>query len=123
MEQKYIIGDLCEYEGVIYAVYNVDLLYFGSLLLTDGENKIFRTSKEVNPIPINDKILTKNGWYKPFKLENIWKKGELIIYDCREKKGAWSVKITGFNDNFYFKYVHELQHILFALHLDSGMKV
>ena len=77
--------------------------------------------KDIVPIPITPEILAKNGWKKAFPNENLWKNGDIIIYDCLLKDNSWCFKVTGFEGgNIYFKFVHQLQHLLFGLGLDSN---
>lgn len=78
-------------------------------------------SNDVEPIPLTFEILKKIGWKKAFPNENIWKNGDIIIYDCLLKDNSWCFKVTGFEGgNIYFKFVHQLQHLLFGLGLDSN---
>lgn len=122
-QNKYIPGDWVRYIG------NNSLKYVqiwqvreNSLLLEEGFGTV--GFSEVEPIPLTFDILAKNGWKKAFPNENLWKNGDIIIYDCLLKDNSWCFKVTGFEGgNIYFKFVHQLQHLLFGLGLDSDMEI
>lgn len=122
-QNKYIPGDWVRYIG------NNSLKYVQ--IWQVRENFLFLESgygmvnfSEVEPIPLTFDILAKNGWKKAFPNENLWKNGDIIIYDCLLKDNSWCFKVTGFEGgNIYFKFVHQLQHLLFGLGLDSDMEI
>ena len=122
-QNKYIPGDWVKYIG------NNSLKYVQ--IWQVRENFLFLESgygmvnfSEVEPIPLTPEILEKNGWKKAFPNENLWKNGDIIIYDCLLKDNSWCFKVTGFEGgNIYFKFVHQLQHLLFGLGLDSDMEI
>ena len=122
-QNKYIPGDWVKYIG------NNSLKYVQ--IWQVRENFLFLESgygmvnfSEVEPIPLTYEMLEKNGWKKAFPNENLWKNGDIIIYDCLLKDNSWCFKVTGFEGgNIYFKFVHQLQHLLFGLGLDSDMEI
>lgn len=95
-------------------------------------NSVRVESNEIKPIPITIEILEKNGWkiedVNPHDLSNIVSKG--IIYRAIKgkeilffQKGA-SVFTCPFNwRKIEIRYVHELQHLLFGLKLNSEMEI
>lgn len=124
MRQKYIPGD--------WVIDKMDLppgyVQIKQISKTFGKETLILKSgwavysSEVEPIPLTFDILAKNGWKKAFPNENLWKNGDIIIYDCLLKDNSWCFKVTGFEGgNIYFKFVHQLQHLLFGLGLDSNL--
>lgn len=99
-----------------------------------GENRIWNASlkEEISPIPLTPEVLEKNEWkiedVNPNDLSNIVSKG--IMYRAIKnkeilffQKGA-SVFTCPLNwRKIEIKYVHELQHLLFGLGLNSEMEV
>ena len=95
-------------------------------------NSVIVENREIKPIPINIEILEKNGWkiedVNPHDLGNIVSKG--IIYRAIKgkeilffQKGA-SVFTCPLNwRKIEIRYVHELQHLLFGLKLNSEMEI
>ena len=94
---------------------------------------------EVSPIPITTEILEKNGWVKKVMSRGV--KNSHLVYTKPdiEEYGYFPIYIEkGIGDEFdvypftdnhdckqiaYIKYVHQLQHILFGLGLNSDMEV
>ena len=95
-------------------------------------NSVRAENREIKPIPITIEILKKNGWkiedVNPHDLSNIVSKG--IIYRAIKgkeilffQKGA-SVFTCPLNwRKIEIRYVHELQHLLFGLKLNSEMEI
>lgn len=95
-------------------------------------NSVIVENREIKPIPITIEILEKNGWkiedVNPHDLSNIVSKG--IIYRAIKgkeilffQKGA-SVFTCPLNwREIEIRYVHELQHLLFGLKLNSEMEI
>lgn len=124
MEQnKYIPGDWVKYIGTNVPRYvQIWQVRENFLFLESGYGMV--NFSEVEPIPLTPEILAKNGWKKAFPNENLWENGDIIIYDCLLKDNSWCFKVTGFEGgNIYFKFVHQLQHLLFGLGLDSDMEI
>lgn len=77
---------------------------------------------EVSPIPLTPDILEKNGWKSingkyALKIKN----ANYVVLEFTED-GIY----TYINENtmlFTIKYIHELQHLLFGLGLNSEMEV
>lgn len=78
------------------------------------------------PIKLTEEILEKNNFehYKDSK-DNYWctMRGEIIIeYDWYDKFIIGGDLIDTLSDNS-LKYVHELQHLLWAYHMDDNLKL
>jgi hypothetical protein len=79
-------------------------------------------SKDIIPIPLTPEILEKNGWKSingkyALKIKN----ANYVVLEFTEY-GIY----TYINENtmlFTIKYIHELQHLLYALHIDSNLKI
>lgn len=103
------------------------------------DNWIQTYNDEVSPIPITTEILEKNGWVKKVMSRGV--KNSHLVYTKPdiEEYGYFPIYIEkGIGDEFdvypftdnhdckqiaYIKYVHQLQHILFGLGLDSEMEL
>ncbi len=106
-----------------------------------GENRIWNASlkEEISPIPLTHEILEKNGWKKEvmsrgtqnrhwvYTKPDIKEYGYFPIYI--EKGIGDEFDVYPFTDNHvckqiaYIKYVHQLQHLLFGLGLNTEMEV
>lgn len=79
-------------------------------------------SKDIIPIPLTPSILEKNGWKSingkyALKIKN----ANYVVLEFTED-GIY----TYINENtmlFTIKYIHELQHLLYALHIDNNLKI
>lgn len=90
-------------------------------------------------------ILEKNGWDKSIgwfyvgeeergyqfskELDDKWDEldrmtyGDLQICQCHNLRDWSYINECNHNFRFEFTYVHELQHLLYALHIDSNLKI
>lgn len=134
---EYIPGDLVKIEygeaaGKIGFVTNAILKRKGSYGLFAFIGKEFQGSSkddwistyndEVSPIPLTTEILEKNGWKKPDGFDSYWlgkigllQFGEVWQYALGNTKIAITLGSI--------QYIHELQHLLFGLGLNSEMEV
>ena len=83
--------------------------------------------KDIVPIPLTPEILEKNGWKHKKEFGEYWfvprnEDYELLALD---KVGEeWAIYIEENSSNFEnIKFVHQLQHLLFGLGLNSDMEV
>lgn len=83
--------------------------------------------KDIVPIPLVPAILEKNGWKHKKEFGEYWfvprnEDYELLALD---KVGEeWTIYIEENSSNFEnIKFVHQLQHLLFGLGLNSEMEV
>lgn len=134
---EYIPGDLVKFATNTYTIVNFEENFLHSkicyaLISTNSTKTAFVADRDILPIPLTPEILEKNGWkiedVNPNDLSNIVSKG--IMYRAIKdkeilffQKGA-SVFTCPLNwRKIEIKYVHQLQHLLFGLGLNSEMEV
>lgn len=133
---KYIPGDLCIVKGKVESVCEVDR--DNDFSITTDQHPFIKLS-EVKPILLTPEILEKNGWKKEVMSRGIRNSHWVYTKPDIEEYGYFPIYIEkGIGDEFdvypftdnnmctqiaYIKYVHELQHLLFGLGLNSEMKV
>lgn len=125
MKNEYIAGDLVKYLSQvvkIVEVYQDGTCYFGNETMCGQQD-----CKDAEPIPLTPEILEKNGWKHKKEFGEYWfiprnEDYELLALD---KVGEeWAIYIEENCSNFeYIKFVHQLQHLLFGLGLNSEMEV
>ena len=136
MDELYVPGDLVFHYIPKTTIKKYVKVYVCStnnvLSLEDMDGNLYDYIGVLYPIPLTPDILEKNGWkiedVNPNDLSNIVSKG--IMYRAiKEKeilffhKGA-SVFTCPLNwRKIEIRYVHELQHLLFGLGLNSEMEV
>lgn len=136
---EFQVGDIVWFEGAKAKVVECNLKNKDSVkvqCLDDGdENRIWDASLsvEINGLPVTNGMLIINGWH--FRHDgisscDIFTKGEnnfkVSLERCVYHEEEGYCMVVG--DSTYMfgnkiKYVHQLQHILFALGLDSNMIV
>ena len=92
------------------------------VMLNDSNITSTISNNAIRPIPLTSEILEKNGWRSingkyALKIKN----ANYVVLEFTED-GIY----TYINENtmlFTIKYIHELQHLLFGLGLNSEMKV
>lgn len=92
------------------------------VMLNDSSTTYSISNNAIRPIPITPEILEKNGWKKPDDFDSYWlnKIGLLQEGDTwHSALGSTKIAITLGN----ILYVHQLQHLLFGLRLNSEMEV
>ena len=124
---EYISGDFTTWlgrkvriDGVIVDPNTKQIDYYE--IADTGSKSVFQ-GEDLKPIKLTRTILKKNGWKKTkesFKTQSYYKKNF----------GVNIITIIATNEDFrvlynttYIKYVHELQHLLFGLGLNSEMEV
>ena len=75
--------------------------------------------KDIVPIVLTPTILRKNGWFDIEECPHVFVSGDIKI---ATQLGVSSLYFNG-TKIFSFEYVHELQHLLFGLGLNSEMEV
>ncbi len=106
-------------KGVVCYV-NIDCAYFVDNCYLSGDCCAW--VKDIVPINLVPAILEKNGWKKPDDFDSYWlnKIGLLQEGDTwHSALGSTKIAITLGN----IMYVHQLQHLLFGLGLNSEMEV
>ena len=83
-------------------------------------NSVIVENREIKPIPLTTEILNKNEW-KYDGATWIFKKGNIYIFILLDDK-TYAAYISGVRV-LEFHFVHQLQHLLFGLGLNSEMEV
>lgn len=141
MAQKYIIGDLVRYTSLykepIAEICEIRETSYLIRYMNGNFAKV--TNEEINPIPITPEILEKNGWEKEAMSRGVSDRHLVYTKPDIEEYGYFPIYIEkGIGDEFdvypftdnnvckqiaYIKYIHQLQHLLFGLGLNSDMEV
>lgn len=131
-----ITVDLPEYkQGDIFVVIDISEVYIGlrSPSESDCRPDMYTIRDHIEGILLTPDILEKNGWNKkhdPTSSCDIYSKGKDAFYVSLEQ--SIYKKQEGFEfvvaDSTYrfgnkLQYVHELQHILWALGQDANLKI
>ena len=142
---EYIPGDLVSvYVGVkkyiveVIGTENENEVLLYQIKFPNGEIQ-YADKDNIVPIPLTPEILEKNGWKKEVMSRGV--KNSHWVYTKPDIKeyGYFPIYIEkGIGDEFdvypftgnhvctqiaYIKYVHQLQHLLFGLNLNSEMEV
>lgn len=123
MAQKYIEGDIVMYGNQIMVIKepkdgsHFDLLWNNWIIYS------YINIEEIKPIPLTPEILEKNGWKKfkrPYSRDYCFKRKDYPTLNIRSKK---EVYFHWGGHNKSITAVHQLQHLLFGLELNSEMEV
>ena len=122
MKKKYIVGDWVKFlfeESKVIEVYEDGSYYMDSPNITGCPKE-----EELSPIPLVPAILEKNGWKKE-KYGIVYSKNvsETIYFRLFGKNYGWTLRCGNLDLIKKVEFVHELQHLLFGLGLNSEMKV
>lgn len=132
MTQKYIEGDVVMYDNKIMVVKEPrDGSHFDLSCPKEGLVYCFVGVDEIKPVELTPEILEKNGFGHDTKYWSRTGINDQELYDYYKKKGLFSLVkdkneyIIRFSPLLIIviKYVHELQHLLFGLGLNSEMEV
>lgn len=98
-----------------------------ALSLEDMDGNLYDYIGELYPIPLTPEILEKNGWKKE-KYHDwymlILERTILYIVEGTGIDGAWSVCVgLNMSNIASISFIHQLQHLLFGLELNSEMEV
>ena len=122
MEQEYIKGDIVMYDNKIHTI--MDALGVNNYELSYIEHPVHQL--ELSGVPLTPEILEKNKWRKTkesFKTQSYYKKNFGVnVMTIITINGYCSV-VYNITHIRYIQYVHELQHLLFGLGLNSEMEV
>ena len=127
MEQEYIKGDIVMYDNKIHTI--MDTLELNNYEVSYIEHPVHQL--ELSGVPITLEILEKNGWdFTGYNMDfnghllNICSKCDILPYIYYYYATEdFSVFICGEVVLPNMKYVHQLQHLLFGLGLNSEMEV
>lgn len=121
MEQKFIIGDVVEYDNKIMVVKEPrDGSHFDLYCPKEGLVYCFVGVDEIKPVSLTFDILQKNGWEH---LDDVYFKDypqrKLVVSDgeaciINESCSLFLCKA---------EYVHQLQHLLFGLNINLEIEV
>lgn len=97
------------------------------VMLNDSSTTYSISNNAIRPIPLTPEILEKNGW-EPTKesLGHSFKNKKYQRFALWSINDKWNFTIDGVmvcNTLSCLCYVHELQHLLFGLGLNSEMEV
>ena len=109
------------------------------VMLNDSSTTYSISNNAVRPIPLTPEILEENGWVKEVMSRGVKNSNRVYTKPDIEEYGYFPIYIEkGIGDEFdvypftdnnvcnqiaYIKYVHQLQHLLFGLGLNSEMEV
>lgn len=122
MEQEYIKGDIVMYDNRIHTI--IDKLELNNYELSYIEHPVHQL--ELSGVPITPEILEKNGWkddgYDWYRLPT--KRAYLYITKDITTLGEFLVCVGLDRHNLAsINFVHQLQHLLFGLNINSEMEV
>ncbi len=120
------IGDIVSFKGTPVKVIHIDPPYIYAL---DEEDVVVGSHENCNnfdPIPLTEEILEKNGWCWDERNCD-WRLAGLAIAPY-ELNGKEHMAVYAYSNqdlvNIYDSdYVHELQHLLWALGIDDDLKI
>lgn len=134
---EYIPGDLVYIHGSPRIISNCDGYY--ATYYDENESLQEVNVNVIEGIPLTPDILEKNGWVKEVMSRGVKNRHWVYTKPDIEEYGYFPIYIEkGIGDEFdvypftdnnvctqiaYIKYVHELQHLLFGLGLNSVMEV
>ena len=141
---EYIPGDLVKFATNNYTIVNFEENFLHNkicyaLISTNSTKTALVADRDILPIPLTLEILEKNGWVKEVMSRGVKNSHWVYTKPDIEEYGYFPIYIEkGIGDEFdvypftdnhdckqiaYIKYVHQLQHILFGLGLNSEMEV
>ena len=138
MKQKYIVCDVVMYDNKIMVIKEPrDGSHFDLFCPKEGLVYCLVDVDEIKPVNLTPAMLEKNCWDKEEKEGSVFSLSEAFMggdendednYTCfqlyyQNKKDGWVIDMRGEPLKFEIHYVHELQHLLFGLGLNSEMEV
>lgn len=125
MEQEYIKGDIVMYDSRIHTI--MDTLGVNNYELSYISHPVHQL--ELSGVPITPEILDNNRWRRLKSKRYTWWKARFdgVYYFVKPNKDYPSVwELCRGNTRRRFekiRYVHQLQHFLFGLGINSEMEV
>lgn len=124
MEQEYIKGDIVMYDNRIHTI--MDTLELNNYELSYVEHPVHQL--EISGTPLTLEILKKNGWKKKMYCDWCYYlpiEGNLLYLSKGTGiDGAFSACVgQGMSYIASISFIHQLQHLLFGLGLNSEMEV
>lgn len=120
MEQKFIIGDIVEYDNKIMVVKEPrDACHFDLSCPKEWLVYCFVGVEDIKPVVLTTNILRKNRWFPLDERFVTFIKGDIKITT------QTGISMLRFREAkpIYLEYVHELQHFLFGLGIKNEMEV
>ena len=113
------LGDCVSCKGKVAKIHSID----SPCIYVDVDDEIWGTLEdddELSPIPLTEKILEKNGCEK-----GDWclMKGLLELIPFADKTKGLGFSIYKGVRIHNIEYVHQLQHLLWALGMDDDLKI
>ena len=129
MAQKYIEGDIVEYDNKVMVIKEPrDGSHFDLSCPKEGLVYCFVGVEDIKPVVLTPEIIEKNRW----RTQNRWyyyldvAEGFIsyigIDFKHKSNKGHLYVEVDG-NNMVEIQYCHELQHFLFGLGINYEMEV
>ncbi len=138
MMPKYIKDDIVKYNDKIMVIKEPrDGSHFDLFCPQEGLVYCLVDVDEIKPVNLTPAMLEKNCWDKEEKDGSVFSLSEAFMggdendednYTCfqlyyQNKKDGWVIDMRGEPLKFEIHYVHELQHLLFGLKLNSEMEI
>lgn len=131
MIPKYIIRDIIMYDNKIHII--MDTLGVNNYELSYISHPVHQL--ELSGVPITPKILEKNGW--KFLKHHERNSYDDVSWDSYHKPAETNISLIFYQEEEAFfpflyaqeisekpiRYIHQLQHLLFGLGLNSEMEV
>ena len=131
MEQEYIKADIVMYDNKIHMI--MDALGLNNYELSYISHPVNRL--ELSGVPITSEILEKNGW--KFLKHHERNSYDDVSWDSYHKPAETNISLIFYQEEEAFfpflyaqeisekpiRYIHQLQHLLFGLGLNSEMEV
>ena len=117
---EYIEDDIVNYEGIRTVVDIDDLVTYE---LTGINYKV--NAGMISGVPLTSTILEDNGWEKDRSgaMKYYKKVNERLLFCLRATPDGWTLRCGNQDLLEKIEFVHQLQHLLFGLHINSEMKV
>ena len=119
MEQEYIKGDIVMYDNKIHTI--MDAIGVNNYELSYIEHPVHQL--ELSGVPLTPEFLKKNGWKKfkrPYSSDYCYRRKGYPTLNIRSEKEVY----FHWGDHYEsITTVHQLQHLLFGLGLNSEMEV
>jgi hypothetical protein len=122
---EYIQGDLVKFATNTYTIVNFEENFLHNkicyaLISTNSTKTVFVADRDILPIPLTTEILEKNGWeHKDDVYFKEYPHRKLVVMDGN----AYIINESCSLFLCKAEFVHELQHLLYALHIDSNLKI
>ena len=131
MARKYIVDDIVMYKNKIHTI--IDIIGLNNYELSYISHPVNRL--ELSGVPITSEILEKNGW--KFLKHHERNSYDDVSWDSYHKPAETNISLIFYQEEEAFfpflyaqeisekpiRYIHQLQHLLFGLGLNSEMVV